>query len=206
MTEYHKIQSIWKRDPETKYKNFIEGAWALPEIGYLANTTWVFTEKVDGTNIRLIWDGSKTTIGGKTDNAQIPAHLMTSIAPYLERLPETFGEKPAVVYGEGFGAKIQKGGGNYLADRTDFVAFDVRVAGLWLSRDGVEDVSEQLGCTRVPVLDYGTLKAAIRMCQTGFNSSWGDFQAEGIVARPAMELLSQRGYRIITKIKCKDFQ
>ena len=36
MTEYHKIQSIWLRDPETKCKTFIEGAWSMPEFGFLA--------------------------------------------------------------------------------------------------------------------------------------------------------------------------
>lgn len=39
----------------------------------------------------------------------------------------------------------------------------------------------------------------------GFNSIWGDFIAEGIVARPAVELKTRNGHRIITKIKHKDF-
>ena len=206
MTEYHKIQSIWLRDPETKFKNFIKGKWSMPEFDYLADCTWALTEKVDGTNIRLIWDGAKATVGGRTDSAQISTFLLKSLEPYLERLPVAFGETPAVVYGEGFGAKIQKGGVNYIADRADFVAFDVRVGNVWLSRDNVEDVGEQLGCSSVPVLGYGTLHDAVRMCQEGFDSRWGAFPAEGIVARPEVELLTRRGYRIITKIKCKDFQ
>jgi hypothetical protein len=32
-----------------------------------------------------------------------------------------------------------------------------------------------------------------------------DFQAEGIIARPSVELFSRGGHRIITKIKCRDF-
>ena len=39
----------------------------------------------------------------------------------------------------------------------------------------------------------------------GFKSQWGDFMAEGIVARPAQELRTRDGHRIITKIKHKDF-
>ena len=35
---------------------------------------------------------------------------------------------------------------------------------------------------------------------------WGDFQAEGYVARPSIELHTRGGDRIITKIKCKDFR
>ena len=205
MSEYHKIQSIWHRDPGTKFTTFIEGAWSMAEFGYLADCAWSFTEKVDGTNIRLIWDGARATVGGRTDNAQIPTFLLTSLEPYLERLPQAFGETPAVVYGEGFGAKIQKGGGNYLADRADFVAFDARVGGVWLHRDDVEDVSDKLGCPVAPIIGGGTLDAAVAMCQAGFTSNWGSFQAEGIVARPEVELLTRRGARIITKIKCRDF-
>ena len=39
----------------------------------------------------------------------------------------------------------------------------------------------------------------------GFISKWGDFQAEGIVARPQVELKARNGKRVITKIKNKDF-
>ena len=36
-------------------------------------------------------------------------------------------------------------------------------------------------------------------------STWGDFEAEGIVARPKTELMARNGSRLITKIKCRDF-
>ena len=52
MKEYHKIQTIFKRDPENKFKTLIYGEFSLPEFEYLKNNTWIFTEKVDGTNIR----------------------------------------------------------------------------------------------------------------------------------------------------------
>jgi hypothetical protein len=40
----------------------------------------------------------------------------------------------------------------------------------------------------------------------GFSSTWGDFNAEGIVARPICELKSRNGERIITKLKHRDFR
>ena len=46
---------------------------------YLKNNTWVFTEKVDGTNIRIYWDGHKVTYGGRTERSNIPAHLMNKL-------------------------------------------------------------------------------------------------------------------------------
>jgi len=46
---------------------------------------------------------------------------------------------------------------------------------------------------------------AIEMVRNGFNSQWGNFMAEGIVARPKVELKTRKGERLITKIKHRDF-
>jgi len=59
MKEYHKIQTVWKRDQANNYRTLLEGFWATQEIAYLKDLTWVFTEKVDGTNVRVMWDGSR---------------------------------------------------------------------------------------------------------------------------------------------------
>lgn len=45
----------------------------------------------------------------------------------------------------------------------------------------------------------------IGITREGFTSTWGDFIAEGIVARPEVELFDRMGQRIITKIKYNDF-
>jgi hypothetical protein len=208
MSEYHKIHSIYKRDMDSKHKTLIEGAWTLPEFEYLAGNAWTFTEKVDGTNIRVIFKDGGITFGGRTENAQIPAQLVTRLnerfLPLAAKLGEVFADGSAVLYGEGYGAKIQKGGGNYRADQ-DFVLFDVRVGRWWLQRADVHDVAQKLGLDVVPVIGEGTLHDAIAAAKTGFTSTWGEFQAEGIVARPKTELKTRDGHRIITKIKCRDF-
>lgn len=208
MTEYHKIQSLFKRDMASKRKNLIEGAWTLPEFEYLAGNRWTFTEKVDGTNIRVVADATgAVTFGGRTDNAQIPAPLVARLNERFLPLVATLAAKFAdgvVLYGEGYGAKIQKGGGNYRPDQ-DFVLFDVRVGPWWLQRADVEDVAQTLGLDVVPVIGEGTLNDAITLCKDGIRSTWGDFEAEGIVARPKTELATRSGHRIITKVKCRDF-
>ena len=206
--EYHKIQSIFKRDMESRNKALIEGEWTLPEFEYLAGNVWTFTEKVDGTNIRVIFKDGEITYGGRTDNAQIPAQLVGRLnerfLPVAAKLAETFAGGGAVLYGEGYGAKIQKSGGNYRADQ-DFVLFDVRVGQWWLQRRDVEDVASKLGLDVVPVIGEGTLNDAVKMAKAGIRSRWGNFQAEGIVARPKTELNTRNGHRLITKIKCRDF-
>ena len=208
MTEYHKIQTLFKRDMSSKRKTLIEGEWTLPEFEYLADNVWAFTEKVDGTNIRVIFKDGGVIFGGRTDDAQIPAQLVTRLnerfLPLASKLGEVFADGSAVLYGEGYGAKIQKGGGNYRADQ-DFVLFDVRVGQRWLQRSDVEDVAQKLGLDVVPVIGEGTLHDAVALAKRGIRSTWGDFEAEGIVARPKTELMTRSGHRLVAKIKCRDF-
>ena len=77
MNEYHKIQSVFKRDDKTH--KFIEGQWSLPEFELLKDITWVWTEKIDGTNIRIIWDGFDIKAKGKTERVDIPKHLLNDV-------------------------------------------------------------------------------------------------------------------------------
>lgn len=208
MLEYHKIQTVYRRNPETKFRALLEGEFSLPEFKYLADNEWVFTEKVDGTNIRVIWENGAVRFAGKTDNAQLHPLLMARLEerfmPQAQAFIDGFGEMPACLYGEGYGPKIQ-GGGKYRADN-DFVLFDVKVEpGWWLERDNVEDVAARFGLDVVPIIGRGNLASMVEMTRWGFKSQWGDFIAEGIVARPTVELFARNGNRIITKIKYKDF-
>lgn len=207
MKEYHKIQTVWHRDPATNHKTLLEGQWSEPEFEYLAGNGWMFTEKVDGTNIRVMIADGRIRFGGKTDNASLPAPLVERLGQRFhtqhDRLLEVFPDG-ACLYGEGYGARIQKGGGNYRPDQ-DFVLFDVLVGEFWLSRENTQDVANKLGLDVVPMIGVGTLHSMIRIVRDGFNSQWGDFRAEGIVARPHVELKGRQGHRIITKIKHRDF-
>ena len=203
--QYHKIQTVFKRDPDTKFKTLLEGEYSLPEFEYLRDNEWVWTEKVDGTNIRVMWDGEKVVFGGKTDRAQIPANLFQRLQ---ELFPTDFFKglelPPMTLYGEGFGTRIQKGGGNYIPTGVSFCLFDV-FCSMWLERDSVLDIGTKLAIPVVPVIGRGTLDQMVEIVRFGFDSYWGEFEAEGLVARPSTELLTRRGKRIITKLKCKDF-
>jgi hypothetical protein len=207
MEEYNKIQTVFFRDLETKHKYLLDGVWALPEFEYLANNNWVFTEKVDGTNIRIMFNNNSFTFGGKTSNAQIPSLLFNKLNEFFLPKKDLFNEKfpgGVCLYGEGYGAKIQKGGGNYCQDQR-FVLFDVKVGGIWLKRESVEDIANVIGIEIVPIIGNGTLFDMIKIVKEGFKSQWGNFIAEGIVARPSCELQDRRGNRVITKLKYKDF-
>ena len=207
MRTYPKIPGPYKRHTEGPDRNkLIIGRWTSPELGALAKLDWTWTEKVDGTNIRVHWDGHRVTFGGRTDNAQIPAKLIEVLrALFTEEIFEqTFNDTEVTLFGEGFGSGIQSGG-IYRSDQ-GFALFDVLIGQFWLKRDDVEDVSRKLGIEIVPVVLWGTVHDAIEEVSQGLSSAWGDAKSEGLVGVAPEGLLSRSGERIMVKIKHKDFQ
>jgi hypothetical protein len=221
MKEYHKIQTVFHRSPESNYKQLMEGTWALPEFEYLKDLEWIWTEKIDGTNIRILWDGNIVRFGGKTDDAQIPTFLLKVLQDRFtkEKMIEIFGGKVlpeghidaepmnVCLYGEGYGAKIQKGG-NYMPDRTDFILFDVKVDTWWLNRENIEDIATKLQVPIVPIIGRGTLQQAVDFVKAGYKSTIAhnkEYVAEGLIMKPKVEMFSRKGERIVAKIKYKDF-
>lgn len=208
MTEYHKIQTVFKRDMESPKKSLIYGDWSRPEFDLLADCEWHFTEKIDGTNVRIGWDGEFISYQGRTDRAVLPIDLLKALDSTFEPLEpvfeELFGKAPAVLYGEGYGGKIQKG--QKYRETPGFILFDVKVGRWWLKREDVVDIADKLNIEVVPHRGIGTLWDAVEAAREGIPSLFGDFEAEGYVARPAVELLDRSGERIIAKIKCRDFR
>lgn len=214
---YHKIQGPFKREVSGPNKNkLIPWAWTSPELEFLADVVWKFTEKIDGTNIRVIWDGHKPEFKGRTERAQLPPKLITTLIEMFpeELLEQTFGPQPAILFGEGYGAGIQKGGGNYRKDNS-FILFDVYVGtigGWWLQRDSVEDIANSLGIDIVPIRFTDlTLRQAIKaMADKTVPEIWSSIAevdetiAEGVVGTPAIPLFTRKGDRIIVKLKVCD--
>lgn len=212
MKTYHKIQTVYKRNPETKFKTLLEGEFSLPEFEYLKNNQWVFTEKVDGTNIRIMFDGNTIKFNGKTDNAQVHCDLISRLHDLFDKQLNLFKENftpegvetTVCFYGEGYGAGIQKGG--CYQEHKDFILFDIKIGDFWLQRKDVENIADKFNLKVAPIVGEGTLFDMITLIKNGLVSTWGDFIAEGIVARPKTELKQRNGSRIITKLKHKDFK
>ena len=209
MREYHKIETVFNRSTDGD-KRLIWGDYRNETVEYLADNIWQFTEKIDGTNIRIHWDGHNVEIGGRTDRAQIPKHLMdylsaTFLTPEVEELFEqTYGEKDVMLFGEGYGAKIQNGG-DYRSD-VSFILFDVLIGDNWQSREWVEATAKMFNVDVVPIVLEGTIGDGIDYVMQHNNSTIGNAIMEGVVGRPKVEMKDRLGNRIIVKIKWKDFK
>jgi hypothetical protein len=204
---YPKVMSPFKRHTEGLLRSKLDmGNWAREEFWLLKDLPWVWTEKVDGINVRVIWDGYKVRFGGRTEDAQMPTALLDVLADLFteELLEQQFGRNPAILFGEGYGAKIQKGGGDYRPDQ-GFVLFDVKVGDWWLLLPALMDVADGLGIDTVPVVGFITIEQAIQIVSAGHKSNWGDFPAEGLVGRPPIGLTARDGDRLLLKVKTKDF-
>ena len=194
------------------------------QVEYYSNTDLVETDIPLGVHFTV-------TIKGKTDNAQIPPMLQKYMEETYpdDKVLEALGLKEWIpveewkehkwndvidipkytIYGEGYGAKIQKAGGNYIKNGVSFASFDVKVNDIYLLTDNRDDIINKLGAPIAPFIGYFTIDEAIEYVRKGFKSRIAenkDFIAEGLVLRTELGLRNRRGERLIVKIKYEDFQ
>ena len=213
MRKYEKIETLFARDIEGT-KKLIPGVFRDPTIKFLQHCDWVWTKKVDGTNIRVYWDGHTVTFGGRTDNAQIPTDLINYLNDTFgttdaeEMFEQLFGEKEVILFGEGYGRKIQKVGSKYLPNGVSFILFDVLIGENYQEREWVEQTAMAFNIPVVPVVGHGSLEHAVDYDKSHPNSVIAKqlVEMEGIVCRPAVELRDRRGNRVIVKIKWEDIK
>lgn len=215
MKKYHKIENIFQREL-TGSKKLLDGVYNDSTVEYLKDCCWVATEKVDGTNIRVYWDGHNITFGGRTEKSKIPSHLLDKLNemflnPETEQVFEQmFGEKEVILFGEGYGRNIQKVG-NLYRDDVGFILFDIWVggidSGMYLARKNIELIGESLGLEVVPIVKTGNLPELVTYVKSKPLSALSDkVSMEGVVAKPAMEIRDRSGKRLIVKIKVCDFE
>lgn len=244
---YPKIETLYNRDEATHCIPKYVPERSLRRIEFALPNRWLLTEKIDGTNVRVIFEqhaafevhvisqeepigmNPKPTVrfAGRTDAAQLPPFLLARLQALFpvekfatfedDRNPHTL-PKSVVLFGEGYGARIQKGGGNYRPDAS-FRLFDVVITGMddrpwWLDWNNVEDIAQKLGIETVPVLSRtARLSDAIEIVEDGqlysrVAHSENDGMvtlAEGIVARTDPLLFDRRGQRLVWKLKVRDF-
>lgn len=221
---YSKIETLWNRNEKTfkvKPGEFRWPEFALPKA-------WLVTEKIDGTNIRVGLEAPdspasgetsgapRVTFGGRTDAAQLQAsvvQMLQTLFP-VEKVAAAFdADTRAILFGEAYGPRIQKGGCLYRSTPS-FRLFDVVVFGgdgrpWWLTWENIEDVARKLGVRTVPVLATGvSLEEALARLSAKSATAQEDggpgCDQEGIVCRTEPPLFTRAGRRLIWKLKIKD--
>jgi ATP-dependent RNA circularization protein (DNA/RNA ligase family) len=226
MSQYPKINSLWKRqgwyfgqdkrampDYYKARQSFVIGDYASPEFSNVKY--WHVTEKVDGTNIRIIvWktpQGNLIHFGGRTDKATIPELLAEHLSKTFtaDKIIEAidFGTSlAAIIYGEGYGHNIQAAGPYYRSDPA-FILFDVIVGNHWLDRESVVDIATKLNVPVVPSIGVMTEEEIVSYVKSKPSSlcSAKPQVMEGIIARANPALYFKDGRPITFKLKCKEF-
>lgn len=219
--KYPKIETLFDRNENT-FK-VVEGKFRRPEFSLISQ--WLVTEKIDGTNVRVeVYSDGSVLYKGHTDKAQMQTTLIEWLQTALP--PSKFEgvfeldqhEEPklsAVLYGEGYGVKIQKGG-NYRNSGVSFRLFDVAVFGesrvYWLDWKDTVDVASKLGIDTAPFLGVGDLvtcvdwgKSPVRSLVSSAENGNPDYIREGIIAKTEPPLFNKVGQRLMWKLKVKDF-
>lgn len=210
---YPKMQTLWKRDP---LNNFVIMPGEYSREEFLNVRKWTYTEKIDGMNIKVIYKDESLYFGvhlsfeGRTERATLPKQLVSFLEETftLPKMAYKFEDVNAVtLYGEGYGAGIQKGGGGY-QEAKEFILFDVVIDGMWLLRDSVEDIAIYFGINYVPEINpYKTIADIVDYVKGRPQSliAKGNKVMEGIVARSDPLMLFRNGNPLMWKLKTRDF-
>lgn len=203
MKEYHKIPNLYKFDEKT-HKHIIGDIYD-ESVELLKNCKWAFTEKIDGMNFRIHWDGHKLTYAGRTDNATFSAKQIEFITNNLlkeELFEQTFMEKQATVYGELYGSGIQNGG--LYSNDIQFSVFDIEIEDIFLNKESMDGLAYTLGYNSVPLVCIGTIEDGVNFVIKNEQSVFSKAKLEGVVGVPLGGFRNRLGKRIIVKIKRKD--
>lgn len=224
---YPKITSPFKRT-DNKSKTVNTSVWFDDYAKFFGESGLVFyaTEKVDGTNLNIVYDGNHISYTGHTDktvwNPEVEEWIKSKFqTPEFEQMCEQrFGENEIKLCGELIGPKIQNN--FYKLEDYKFILFDIHndTSNTWWNREFVEEATKELNLDIVPLIgingetNFTDLSVESKNTLIGwknylkfkdFNSKINkDIEIEGFVVRPLMEILKANGERVIYKIKIKD--
>jgi len=214
-TKYGKFSSPFVKDE--KFMNTEELSQKLP-IG-----NWIKTEKIDGTNIRIILTkpdengerlthiGSRKLILNPTDkNSKQFMDCLEEVN--LHKINEYFKDvnSTIIIYGEGYGAGVQTGG--IYSSKKNFRVFDIRIGEAYQDFDYVQKVCIDNQLNIVPVLSnvdeitYDECIKTLELFKETLIKEGNGGKPEGLVYKFEPVLLNKYKERLIFKVKFKDFK
>jgi hypothetical protein len=218
MSPYKSIETVFRRDKQTNILDF--GVNRFPEYDCIKE--WVVQEKVDGMNIRIIITQNGVEVKGRTDKADLKQDLVdhcknlvtenviNTLKDYFDITKDEF---TITLYGEGYGAGIQKGS-IYRPDKA-FICFDILYGEtMWLNPLQVDSLCKDTNIETVPIIcqlskvpkTKQELLDIIPSSIVALNHTNQIVQSEGIVARPLEVLFNKFGERVMWKLTFREFK
>lgn len=225
--EYPKTENLLERS-DYEDRPLLMGTFRVPEHRQIGR--WHVTEKIDGTNMRILYDPETHTfdVRGRSDRAKVPGDLEDNIrrllydtawkaafqdfcAPRGDRLD--WGT--VTIFGEGYGPGIQRGHG--YAPQKSFRMFDVMYhwpdgRDSWCSMETVEMLAAMLriptapligrAMTTLEILDYVLNERNSFVAAEDNNNP--THPSEGVIARTNPYVYTERGSRVMFKLKGAD--
>lgn len=182
---YEKILAPFCRD-DAKQKIVNINKWSKPEFEMLQNLNWIWTQKIDGTNLNIVWDGERIYYVGHTDKTQWNDRSKqliesTFCTPEAETIfEELYGSQPVTVSMELVGKDFNQ---NYGHPDGYFYLYDIRNGdtGKYWNREAVESFLKAFDPNKenmdiVQVLFEGSIKDAVQFVRLA-NDTWNkDFK------------------------------
>ena len=163
-------------------------------------------EKIHGTSAHVSHkDGSLRLFAGGSSHQNF-VELFDQ-----ENLLEKLRLINVIIYGESYGGKCQGMSDTYGKDMK-FVAFDVKIEGMWLSVPNAEEFCKEAGlefvdyhqiATELDQIDAQRDADSVQAIRNGMGHGK---MREGVVLRPLIELTKNNGERILSKHKRDEFK
>jgi len=209
--KYPSIKNVFKVGKDKKYDTNEMDEYA----DLLKYSPVAAFEKIDGMNIRVMYENGKLEFRGRTDKALLPKGLVDKLHKMFDGELEWFEKnfpEGVILYGEGIGPKIQ--GNKYDLKDYNFILFDVMYYNnnewKWANKiSTVSGIADSLGIKSAKkifgsVVFHEIISFFIYKNETFPKSVINEnVNMEGFVIVPVLPLYDDKGNRIIFKFKFK---
>ena len=214
--EYQKIETVFVYD---KTARMFRSSYFNPIVRYLARAEWIGSEKVNGANSSVYWDGHTIQFFGRTGTDFIEGQkeaLERTFGGMEVAFEQAFGSKQVRLFMECYGGKIcrEEGGAGRYRNNPALIGFDVQINGIYLDRSAIRQIFSSFGISAVGMKPYTSLEEAIREVQwmadakkeSPLNEEGFHTEQEGLVLLPKIRLFDHQYNRIAVKVKCEDMR
>lgn len=194
-------RSIWQARglPKDEYESM--------ETYELRNHRWTCREKINGYLIGVVYDNGNISYQGKRESIVPPPRFTKVIEETLLKYPLAVKKQlksgKYVIYLEMYGNKIHHGE-DFFGENLYFAVLDVLnvKTGLYMDSMQLNSFCSSLGVKTANIVFHGTLDEVEEYVKSRPKSSYGDFEIEGVIAKPMGNFLRADGSRIMLKVEC----